>query len=184
MIGLRRAIEFSRGTRFWEPSNIAMPCNRKPGSRNRAPPQLLRVVGHNKDSLSKVGGSKVRLSKATPFRIIPESGQVSENFSKPKRKVPWDVFQDREFRSNHAKDAGKLGPKMPLVIFPGSLSCQAERLARVTTSDAIDWLQFFGSDGSNIAIAPHLGPSGLQNFIAKRFILDLPAAFPACAFKP
>jgi hypothetical protein len=67
------------------------------------PPELLRIVGHDEDALSEMGGSEIRSSYTRPFRIVPESGQISENCSKSERKVAWDVFQQRVAGSKYAK---------------------------------------------------------------------------------
>jgi hypothetical protein len=90
--------------------------------------------------------------------------------------VAWDVFQQDDSGSKYAKDAGELGPKMAGVFGSSSLSSLAERLARVTTRDAIDWFQLIRSNGSNIPIALYLRPVFLQDLDAKRLILHLPAA--------
>src|SRR3989337_2377731 len=82
-------------------------------------------AGHNEDApaevLSTDGGSR----NALPLRVIPDRGQVAENFSHSGRKEPWDVFHEDISGSNRANDSEELGPE-PSVI-AGSLSATGER---------------------------------------------------------
>jgi hypothetical protein len=68
-------------------------------------------VCQNPDSLSDVGRSGVVRAQHTPFRIVPQRGQVSENSSKPSTSEHWGVFHEDEAGSNLANDPSKLRPK-------------------------------------------------------------------------
>jgi hypothetical protein len=64
-----------------------------------------------------MGGANVGSLYAMPASIIPERGQVPENFAKPSSglsawasKQLWNIFHEREGRSNFANNSGELGP--------------------------------------------------------------------------
>lgn len=68
------------------------------------------VGSNDPDPISAVrrtnGGSRY----AVPLRVIPERGQVSENFAVPSTKQSCDVLHDDEARSNVANDSSELDP--------------------------------------------------------------------------
>jgi hypothetical protein len=82
-------------------------------------------VGHNPDSLPKMGGADIGRGTHAPFRIVPERGQVSENDSKlsPKKEA-WDVFHEDETGSHFTQDSGVLSPETTScsTINPGAFS--------------------------------------------------------------
>jgi hypothetical protein len=88
-------------------------------------------VRHDPESLPSVRSSGVVCSQHAPSRIEPHRGQVTEHGSEVAgRSEPWDVFQERESRSNHAKHGGGCWPHVPLVVGSASLSGNTEGLAR------------------------------------------------------
>jgi hypothetical protein len=54
---------------------------------------VLVGVCNNEKSVTEVRGTNGCRRNAIPFRIEPEVGQIGEDGSKPKGKVPWDVLQ-------------------------------------------------------------------------------------------
>jgi hypothetical protein len=56
-------------------------------------------VGHNPDSLSKVGSSNVGSRNNLPLRVIPDFGKVSENTLNSPSKQSCDVLHDCVGRS-------------------------------------------------------------------------------------
>jgi len=69
-------------------------------------------------------------SEHRPFRIEPERGQLPENVSEVGlSKEAWDVLQEREGRSNSAKNVGGSGPHVPRVFLRPARARDAERLA-------------------------------------------------------
>jgi hypothetical protein len=129
-----------------------------------------------------MGGSEIRSSEAQPFRVVPESGQVSKNISKPERKVAWHVFQERVSGSKYANETVELRPKMPRVIRSSALSGLTERLARVSSTDEVNSLEFV-SNGSDVSIALYPRPVFRQNLQTERVDFNLPAALHPGALK-
>tara|TARA_B100001123_G_scaffold335409_1_gene379024 strand:- start:656 stop:1117 length:462 start_codon:yes stop_codon:yes gene_type:complete len=56
-------------------------------------------VGHDPDPIPSMSRANPGSADATPFRIIPERGQVSEYVSEPPRSESCDVFQHNPSRS-------------------------------------------------------------------------------------
>jgi hypothetical protein len=71
---------------------------------------LLSGVGNNPHPVPDVRGSNVASPYATPLRIIPERGQVSENNAKSPSKQSCDVLHDDVSRSYLANNPGELLP--------------------------------------------------------------------------
>ena len=68
-----------------------------PGDGDWLLPSLLADgVGNDEDAIAEVRGTNGGSRDAFPLRIEPELGQISENSSKPERKVAWNVLQQRE----------------------------------------------------------------------------------------
>jgi hypothetical protein len=55
--------------------------------------------------------SGVDCSQHSPFRIVPQRGQVSENDAKPPRSEYWRVFHKHVAGSYFANDSGHLSPE-------------------------------------------------------------------------
>ena len=53
-------------------------------------------VGNNPHPVASVGSANGGSWYAIPCRVVPERGQVSENFSHPEIKQAWDVLHDDE----------------------------------------------------------------------------------------
>jgi hypothetical protein len=92
----------------YTPSRFAFALAFEPPQLSRS---LARGVGHNEHSLSHVWGTKSTARKHSPFRIVPDSGQVSENSVHPPNKEPCRVFHDDESRSNLTNDPAELSPQ-------------------------------------------------------------------------
>jgi hypothetical protein len=67
-------------------------------------------VGNKPESVAAVRGTNGGSWYAVPLRVIPERGQVSENFSKPSTKQCCDVLHDDESGSYFANQARVLAP--------------------------------------------------------------------------
>jgi hypothetical protein len=60
----------------------------------------------------------------SPFRIVPQRGQVPENSVESPRSEEWGVFHEHESGSNLANDPGELGPEAAaLPTDSGTLPC-------------------------------------------------------------
>ena len=77
----------------------------------RLPGLAARGVGHNPDSVSFVRCPGVDSAQNSPFCIIPQRGQVSENSIKPPRSEHWGVFHEYEFGLYFAHDPCHFGPQ-------------------------------------------------------------------------
>src|SRR5215471_1884718 len=77
--------------------------NQLPGSRERIDgvAWFAFAVGvcNREESPSEVRRTNGGRWYAIPFDVIPARGQVGEDVSKPKSKVPWDILQQRPFGS-------------------------------------------------------------------------------------
>jgi hypothetical protein len=97
------------------------------------------VGSKDPDSLASVWRPGVGSSQHTPFRIIPQRGQVSENDSKPPRSEHWAVLHKRESRSYLANDAGHVSPhSRPFAVNPCALARCGYVLTRETAAHDID----------------------------------------------
>ena len=87
-------------------------------------------VGHNPDSVSLVRRSHVCRSQHSPFRIVPQRGQVSEYPSESPRSEHWRIFHEAEARSNFTDDSGHLHPEArPFTVKPCACPGCADVLA-------------------------------------------------------
>jgi hypothetical protein len=64
-----------------------------------------------------------------PFRIIPDRGQRTEDFSEGAAKEPWHIFQEDEAGSNFANHSEDVGPYPAFVGCASPLACDGEGLA-------------------------------------------------------
>jgi hypothetical protein len=78
----------------------------------------------NPDSLSSMRSANGGRSQHSPFRIVPERGQVSEDNVESSTSESWGVFHEDESRSNLANDASHLPPES------GPFSAEAGALPR------------------------------------------------------
>jgi len=96
-------------------------------------------MSNDKQAPSRVRRTNGRSGNATPFRIKPERGQVTEDSSHASNSEGRDVFHDDEARSKQANDPGILGPQSGAsAVNPGPLAGVADVLARKAARDAID----------------------------------------------
>jgi hypothetical protein len=78
-------------------------------------------------------------SQHSPFRIVPERGQVSEDNVEPSTSESWGVFHEDELRSNLANDASHLPPESgPLSAEAGALTRDGDVLTREPSGDDVD----------------------------------------------
>lgn len=115
-------------------------------------------VGHpgdEPDPLAALRRADVGSGETIPPRIVPERGQISENFSEGTSvadgKQPWDVFQHDVRGSKLAQNSSELGPEPPLVTLSTARSRCRPRLARESSSDDIDSLEVVSADASDIS---------------------------------
>jgi hypothetical protein len=103
---------------------------------NGTRPSDLTGVAQNPDSVPLVGRTGVFSPQHTPFRIVPQRGQVAKNSSESPRSEYWGVFHEDETGSNLANDPGKLAPKSgPSSGDSCALSCCADVLAGESPTD-------------------------------------------------
>jgi hypothetical protein len=141
------------------------------------------AVGHDEDSFPDMAGAEVRSSVTTPFRIVPESGQVSEYVSKPERKVAWNVFQEQVSGSKYASESREFRPKMALVCRPLPLSSLRKGLTGIPSGEKVNPFQFVTRKAADISIAFHLRPVFRENLAAEFVNLDLEPADHTGAFE-
>jgi len=87
-------------------------------------------------------GSAVRCSNGgrgehSPFRVIPEVGQVADDLLESVAGMSSDVFENNESWSALSDDPGDVRPEVARVVLPGATTGDAERLAWITRSDEI-----------------------------------------------
>jgi len=106
-------------------------------------------------------------SQQTPFRIVPERGQITKDFlegpSSIGRKEAWGIFNEDVARSNHAKHLGELGPEPPLVLLAPPSAGAGDWLTGKTSANKVNWFELLGVELGDVAIACHLRPVVLEN---------------------
>lgn len=154
-------------------------------------------VGHKPDTLSAMGSAQGRRWYVFPFRIVPESGQVSENAAKPSAwlfarasKQICDVLHDEELGSKIANKSGDFRPepRSGSVIDASLPAGDTNVLAREPPRDDIDGNsvsgQSVGSELADIFIARHLWPVFRQDTAGEFFNLaECDRLEPASALK-
>ncbi len=110
-----------------------------------------------------------------PLRIIPERGQGPENTLQPVIKQRCDVLHDDVLGSKLANKPGVFKPEAgsgPIQSAPASIG-EADVLAGKSSAYDIDAdtivTKALFTEGSNVAIALHLGPMFRQHAAAERF---------------
>jgi hypothetical protein len=68
-------------------------------------------VGENPNALAAMRRANVGRSQHSPFRIIPERGQIGEHTVESSMSESWRVFHADESRSYLAHDASVLAPQ-------------------------------------------------------------------------
>ena len=96
-------------------------------------------VGHDPDAVPLVRSAGGARSQHSPFRIVPQRGQVAENTSKPARSEHWGVLHEHVPRSYLANNPRALSPQpAPLAVDPCPASGRGNVLAREAAADGID----------------------------------------------
>jgi hypothetical protein len=91
-------------------------------------------VSDNPDSISLMRGSNVCRSEHSPFSIVPERGQVTEDDAEPANNESWRVFHEHETRSNLANDSRHFSPETRAFAADAcALACGADVLTGETT---------------------------------------------------
>jgi hypothetical protein len=87
-------------------------------------------VAHNPYSFPAVWRSHIFRAQHSPFRIVPQRGQVAENSTKPPKSEHWGVFHKDLSRSYLANNPGHLPPQSAsFAVDPSSLASGADVLA-------------------------------------------------------
>jgi hypothetical protein len=87
-------------------------------------------VGHNPESLSFVRSSAIVCSDNSPSAHEPQRGQFSDDGSEiTAGNKSWHVFKQNGLRLYVANNVARRRPHVPRVIFSGSTTRDAERLA-------------------------------------------------------
>lgn len=143
--------------------------------------------------------SNIGCRKHEPLRIVPDRGQVAENFSHPSSKQAWDVLHDREPGSYRAKASGELRPEPALVGIAEPLPCVAGGLAWEAAAHEVGSFNLPPVDRGHVAEVRHAGemfrhPTGritrrILSLVRRRPLADLwipfgiphgAPAMPAC----
>lgn len=104
---------------------------------------MLRVVtpasgvGQDKKPLSLLACADFSRAKESCCNRVTQSLKVFSDLSKPKSKVPWDVFEKHQGRAHVCHDVGNVWPQVARVVGSLSFAGNAERLTRVAASDDI-----------------------------------------------
>jgi len=136
------------------------------------------AVGHDEHPVPPVGCSDLPGSHKTPFRIVPERGQVTKDFlegpSSIGRKETWGILNEDVARSNHAKHLGELGPEPPLILLAPPSAGKGDWLTGKASANKVNWFEVLGVELGDVSIACHLRPMVLENPDAVLVHLDLP----------
>jgi len=109
-----------------------------------------RGVGQNPHSLSDLGSAGISRAQHSPFRIVPQRGQVSEYDSEPPRSEYWRVFHECESRSYLANNPSHLRPEtrsctVESFAFPGCADVLAGEPAGNDVNASAPWLAVEGA---------------------------------------
>ena len=137
-----------------------------------------------------MGGANVVRSQHAPFRIVPRLGQVPENGSPVfVSKQTWDVLQERESRSNCAKDSERGGPHVAGVVGSELLAGNGEGLAGESSRDNINHAAIASGvassdEVSNVpedggGIQKTVGDSGFEDLLAVGVDFDISERSPS-----
>lgn len=123
-----------------------------------------------------------------PFRVIPDSGKVSENGSEPSIKQCCDVLHEDDFGSKFANEAREFRPE------PGSFSRKAS--ASTGIADVLAWespaygidADSIGSksacgEGANVVIDWDSWPSAAEDGLTVRLRFAEGCRVEACSLK-
>jgi hypothetical protein len=124
---------------------------------------LASGVGNNPDTLPEVRRADVGGCNATPDRIIPAFGQVSENDSHSPSKQSCDVLHDDEAGSKLANESSVFEPQArAFPVETASLPGEADVLAREAPADGVNGDSVSGKSGSvkssDVFISGHARP--------------------------
>jgi hypothetical protein len=72
---------------------------------------VLSGVGNNPNSLTLVWRSHIFRAQHSPFRIVPQRGQITEDSPEPAKSEHWGVFHEDFSRSYLANNPGHVPPK-------------------------------------------------------------------------
>ena len=161
----------SRATRSLKPF---APSVARPHARKKSFDSLAPMVGNGEKSGASLRCAGVGCVKHSPFRIVPEVGQVSENVSESDSQVICDVFQDDVTRSHLANDSRELGPEVSRIIGSLAVSRSAKRLAWIPAADHVSGLQVVSADSPHVIVTHSVGPVLGEHLTAERVALHLP----------
>ena len=94
-------------------------------------------MGKYEQPLPAVRRSLLFSAEQIPFRIEPEAGKVAEDVAQSEPHMSADVLEKSKSWSGLFKHPAHFRPEVPWVVFALAFPCDGERLARVSTSDAI-----------------------------------------------
>ncbi len=126
--------------------------------------EAVRVVNrsgtaNDKNSFTKVAGTKRRSRNALPFRVIPERGQVPENSIEPPNKQAWRVLHKDESGSKFANDAGEFKPEpRAITVKTSPLSGERNILTRKSARDQINGPIAIGRKCSDVVMPANVRP--------------------------
>ena len=134
--GNLRSVLFSLNQvlKLWLP----LPCRPGPVA------SLVRIVGTYEKSLSMMARSHITRSEHSPFRIVPQRGQVPENNVKSPRSEYWAVFHEDVARSYFANDPRHVLPHSAALsgdacALPGCADVLAREASRYHVNKSAPW---------------------------------------------
>ena len=99
---------------------------------------MLIGAGQAEQPFTPLAGADFGSLQSAPCRIKPQFGKRSKHFIESENKVAWDVLQEDVSGCHFAYDSGDLRPEVAFVGSATTLARNAERLAGVSGSDAMN----------------------------------------------
>jgi hypothetical protein len=142
-------------------------------------------LGHQPPPVAEVGRSSIGSGYNSPFRVIPDFGQLSDHGaaiwwpSITSHKDAWHVLQDDEFWSHLPNDAECIGPEVPVIIGAPAESgvamwltreASTENIHRSTPGSSVETFDVV-PDGSVVEVA--VSDTGLDDLLAVFVPLDV-----------
>jgi hypothetical protein len=136
--GVGQAVSFSR-TDMGRFGDFLFPCDVPRAFESDAVgeghPAISR--GENEDPLALVRGADFSRAEYSPRHRVTHFFQVADDCGESQRDVSLDVFEEAQGWFTKSNTICDPGPEVPFVVFPFSLSCCGDGLARVAPSEDV-----------------------------------------------
>jgi hypothetical protein len=128
-----------------------------------------------------VRGTRISSSHDAPANVVTEQVKVTQHDVEPKGQVSGDVLK-QDMSGAQGRDRGDyVGPEVPRVIGPASLSCVGERLARVAGRDPVDRLDLGPVGRLHVAVVRDIGVAVGEDRRGVLVVLDVPGGADVAA---